>query len=157
MADSVNRGSHKFTRIKHKAGLVVFPDAAEIDQEFLEGWIERRRAFGVGDDTGNTDRRLKTVEDYTIGQNTRTQFRALNLIIEAHCRGTANIDDTLDTIAEEVEEAMVTDISRGGNAKDTKLVSTEVDFDTASQKTGLMRLTYLISYNTIENAVQTGV
>ena len=99
----------------------------------------------------------ETVEDYTLGQNTRTQFRALNLIIEAHCRGTANIDDTLDTIAEEVEEAMVTDISRGGNAKDTKLVSTEVDFDTASQKTGLMRLTYLISYNTTENAVQTGV
>ena len=99
----------------------------------------------------------ETVEDYTLGQNTRTQFRALNLIIEAHCRGTANIDDTLDTIAEEVEEAMVTDISRGGHAKDTKLVATEVDFDTASQKTGLMRLTYLISYNTTENAVQAGV
>ena len=99
----------------------------------------------------------ETVEDYTIWQNTRTQLRSLNLIIEAHCRGTANIDDTLDTIAEEVEEAMVTDISRGGNAKDTKLVSTEVDFDTASQKTGLMRLTYLISYNTVENAVQAGV
>ena len=99
----------------------------------------------------------ETVEDYTLGQNTRTQFRALNLIIEAHCRGTANIDDTLDTIAEEVEEAMVTDITRGGNAKDTKLVSTEVEFDTASQKTGLMRLTYLISYSTVENAVQTGV
>jgi len=99
----------------------------------------------------------ETVEDYTLGQNTRTQFRALNLIIEAHCRGTANIDDTFDTIAEEVEEAMVTDISRGGNAKDTKLVSTEVDFDTASQKTGLMRLTYLINYNTVENAVQAGV
>ena len=99
----------------------------------------------------------ETVEDYTIGQNTRTQLRSLNLIIEAHCRGTANIDDTLDTIAEEVEEAMVADITRGGNAKDTKLVSTEVDFDTASQKTGLMRLTYLITYNTVENAVQAGV
>ena len=99
----------------------------------------------------------ETVEDYTIGQNTRTQHRSLNLIIEAHCRGTANIDDTLDTIAEEVEEAMVTDITRGGNAKDTKLVSTEIEFDTASQKTGLMRLTYLISYNTVENAVQAGV
>ena len=99
----------------------------------------------------------ETVEDYTLGQNTRTQFRALNLIIEAHCRGTANIDDTLDTIAEEVEEAMVTDVTRAGNAKDTKLVSTEIEFDTASQKTGLMRLTYLISYSTVENAVQTGV
>ncbi len=41
--------------------------------------------------------------------------------------------------------------------EDTKLVSTEVEFDTASQKTGLMRLTYLISYSTVENAVQTGV
>ena len=99
----------------------------------------------------------ESIEDYTLGKNTRTQQRSLNLIIEAHCRGTANIDDTLDTIAEEVEEAMVTDITRGGNAKDTKLVSTEIEFDTASQKTGLMRLTYLINYNTIENAVQTGV
>ena len=52
---------------------------------------------------------------------------------------------------------MVTDVTRGGNAKDTKLVATEIEFDTASQKTGLMRLTYLIHYNTIENAVQTGV
>ena len=40
---------------------------------------------------------------------------------------------------------------------DTLLVSTDIEFDTASQKTGLMRLTYLISYNTVENAVQTGV
>ena len=99
----------------------------------------------------------ETIEDYTLGKNTRTQQRALNLIIEAHCRGTANIDDTLDTIAEEVEEAMVSDVTRGGHAKDTKLVATEIEFDTASQKTGLMRLTYLIHYNTIENAVQTGV
>jgi len=99
----------------------------------------------------------ESIEDYTLGRNTRTQQRALNLIIEAHCRGTANIDDTLDTIAEEVEEAMVADVTRGGNAKDTKLVSTEIEFDTASQKTGLMRLTYLIHYNTVENAVQAGV
>ena len=99
----------------------------------------------------------ESIEDYTLGRNTRTQQRSLNLIIEAHCRGTANIDDTLDTIAEEVEEAMVADVTRGGNAKDTKLVSTEIEFDTASQKTGLMRLTYLIHYNTVENAVQAGV
>ena len=103
--------------------------------------------------TGN----LPALIVYTLGKNTRTQQRALNLIIEAHCRGTANIDDTLDTIAEEVEEAMVSDLTRGGNAKDTKLVATVIEFDTASQKTGLMRLTYLINYNTVENAVQAGV
>ena len=75
-----------------------------------------------------------------------------------------NLPDTIaaareqaETESEEVEEAMVSDVTRGGLAKDTKLVATEIEFDTASQKTGLMRLTYLIHYNTIENAVQTGV
>jgi hypothetical protein len=61
----------------------------------------------------------ESIEDYTLGRNTRTQQRSLNL--------------------------------------DTKLVATEIEFDTASQKTGLMRLTYLINYNTVENAVQAGV
>ena len=65
---SANRGGYKFTRIKHKAGLVVFPDAAEIDQDFLEGWIERRSAF-VGNLEGKTDRRLKTAEEFTIDED----------------------------------------------------------------------------------------
>ena len=51
---------------------------------------------------------------------------------------------------------MCVDPSRGGNAKDTKLVNTEYEFDTGSQKTGLARFTYAITYATKENAVQTG-
>tara|TARA_B100000214_G_scaffold306539_1_gene237605 strand:+ start:659 stop:1102 length:444 start_codon:yes stop_codon:yes gene_type:complete len=99
----------------------------------------------------------ESVENYTLGAGSRSMERTLNVTIEAHCRGTSNIDDTLDTIAEEVEEAMCTDVSRGGNANDTKLQLTEYEFDAGSQKTGMARFTYAISYATKENAVQTGI
>jgi hypothetical protein len=99
----------------------------------------------------------ETVDEYSLGAGTRSMIRTLSVVIEAHCRGTANLDDTLDTIAEEVEEAMCSDVTRGGNANDTKLLSTEYEFDSGSQKTGLARFTYAISYATKENAVQTGI
>jgi len=98
----------------------------------------------------------ESIEEYTLGTSTRTQIRILQVIIEAHAQGTSDIDDTLDTISEEIEEAMCVDPSRGGNAKDTKLINTEYEFDTGSQKTGLARFTYAITYATKENAVQTG-
>ena len=87
----------------------------------------------------------------------RSQHRQLQVIIEAHIKGTADIDDTIDTISEEVEEAMVSDVTRGGHAKDTRLQSTEIEFEEATSKVGLCRFTYVIDYVTVENAVQTGV
>ena len=96
------------------------------------------------------------ISEYSL-RNPRTQFRQLQVVIEAHIKGTTNIDDTIDTIAEEVEEAMVSDITRGGHAKDTRLQSTEIEFEEATSKVGLGRFTYVIDYATVENAVQTGV
>jgi len=87
----------------------------------------------------------------------RTQYRSMQVMIEGHVKGTANIDDLIDTISEEVEEAMVSDVTRGGNAKDTRLLSTEIEFEEATSKVGLVRFTYVIDYVTVENAVQTGV
>jgi|DEB0MinimDraft_10_1074344.scaffolds.fasta_scaffold180643_2 hypothetical protein len=97
------------------------------------------------------------VVEYTITSSSRTQHRQLTCIIEGHIKATANIDDTIDTISEEVEEAMSTDRTRGGNAKDTRLQTTEIEFEEATQKVGLVRFTYIVDYVTIENAVQTGV
>ena len=96
------------------------------------------------------------ISEYSL-RNPRTQFRQLQVVIEAHIKGTSNIDDTIDTIAEGVEEAMVSDITRGGHAKDTRLQSTEIEFEEATSKVGLGRFTYVIDYATVENAVQTGV
>lgn len=96
------------------------------------------------------------VVEYTITSSSRTQHRQLTCVIEGHIKATANIDDTIDTISEEVEEAMATDRTRGGNAKDTKLQTTEIEFEEATQKVGLVRFTYIVDYVTVENAVQTG-
>ena len=96
------------------------------------------------------------VVEYTITSSSRTQHRQLTCIIEGHIKATANIDDTIDTISEEIEEAMATDRTRGGNAKDTKLQTTEIEFEEATQKVGLVRFTYIVDYVTLENAVQTG-
>ena len=51
---------------------------------------------------------------------------------------------------------METDRTRGVNAKDTKLQTTEIEFEEATQKVGLVRFTYIVDYVTVENAVQTG-
>ena len=48
-------------------------------------------------------------------------------MIEGFAKATTNIDETLDTIAKEVEVAMATDLTRGGHAKDTFITNTEYD------------------------------
>ena len=53
---------------KHPSGLVIFDGAAEIDQDFLDGWIERRSEITAGL-TGKNDRRVKNIEDYTIDED----------------------------------------------------------------------------------------
>ena len=51
----------------------------------------------------------------------RTQMRVnLRSVLRAYVKGTANLDNTLDTIAVEVEEALQTDLTRGGRAKTHK-------------------------------------
>ena len=54
--------------IQHPAGVVVFPGVVEIDQEFLSAWVERRSA-SIGDNTGYTDRRIKTVDGAKIDKD----------------------------------------------------------------------------------------
>lgn len=62
-----------------------------------------------------------------MGGSAHGMAREVDIVIEAYVRGTANYDNTLDTICVEVEEAVATDLTRGGNAKDTLLESTEFE------------------------------
>ena len=88
----------------------------------------------------------------------RTKSRTLELVVEGYVSGTANLDNTLDTIAVEVEEALVADVTRGGLAKDTQLISTETELIGEGEKVaGLIRLTFEIMYSTRENDVETAV
>lgn len=55
--------------------------------------------------------------------------RNLTVTVEAYVRAAINSDDTLDTITAEVEAALATDITRGGNARDTMITGVDIDFN----------------------------
>jgi len=59
----------------------------------------------------------------------RTQIRRLTVSIEGVVRAVDNYDDTLDSICQEVEEALTADLSRNGLAKDTLITSFEAQFN----------------------------
>jgi len=96
--------------------------------------------------------------EYATLTQSRTQIRELEVIVEAYVKGTANIDDTLDTIAVEVEEALASDVTRNSNAKDTRVTSVDIDFNgDAEQSVGVARFTVAVDYVTVEGDVETAV
>ena len=58
----------------------------------------------------------------------RTQIRTLTVNVEIYVRGLTGYDNTLDQIALEIEEALYTDLTRGGYAKDTRVTGFEAEF-----------------------------
>lgn len=102
-----------------------------------------------------TNAETSTNETVTIP---RTKSRTLEMVVECYVSGTANLDNTLDTIAVEVEEALTADVTLGGLAKDTQLTTTEIELVGEGESVaGLIRLTFEIMYSTLENDVETAV
>lgn len=86
----------------------------------------------------------------------RTQLRTLEVVVEAYVKGTSAIDDTLDTISVEVEEALYADLTRGGYAKDTQVTDFEADYAAeGEQSVGMGRFTITVTYATVENDIET--
>ena len=83
---------------------------------------------------------------------TRGMERSCDIIIEAFVRAVSNYDNTMDTISAEIEAAMATDVTRGGNAKDTVLVRSEFELsDEGDRPLAMVRLTYSVLYRTAIN------
>jgi hypothetical protein len=102
-----------------------------------------------------TNSEISSYETLTIP---RTRSRTLELMVEGYVSGTANLDNTLDTIAVEVEEAMETDVTRGGLAKDTQLTATEMELVGEGEKVaGVIRMTFEIMYFTREDDAEIAV
>jgi len=84
----------------------------------------------------------------------RGLVRVLEISVEAYVEGSTS-DDVLDTICAEIEAAVAVDITRGGKARDTILVSFEADFADGERPLVVGRLTYQVTYSTAEtNATQ---
>ena len=96
----------------------------------------------------------ETIEAQTI-KPPRGLIRSLEVSVEAYVES-ATADDVLDTIAAEVEAAMTTDLTRGGNAKDTRLVSFEADFAGDGERPVVVgRFIFEIVYSTQETDAET--
>ena len=95
-----------------------------------------------------------SVED--VGVDTMTGTRGLDrrcdVIIEAFVRAASNYDNTLDTICSEIEAGVSTDVTRGGNAKDTVLTRSEFEYsEEGDRPMAMARLTYSVQYRTAIN------
>ena len=122
--------------------------------------VFQTRLFSLGED------KLPALCIYTSSEETeygsitlpRTQIRTLDITVEAYVKGTSAIDDTLDTIAVEVEEALQTDVTRGGYAKKTDIVSFTTEYNgEGEQSVGIGGFTIRVTYVTIENDIENAV
>ena len=83
--------------------------------------------------------------------------RDLEVMIEGYAKaiGVNTLDDVLDLISLEVEEALAVDITLGGLAKNTLLDSTEIDMvGDGEVPVGVIRLTFLVRYVTTNDDVE---
>ena len=75
--------------------------------------------------------------------------RNLEIQVEGFAKATANVDETLDTIAKEVEVAMETDLTRGGHSTETWLTNTEYELENiGNQQLGVIKMTFNVHYIT---------
>lgn len=97
-------------------------------------------------------------EPDTLGQSSRGMMRQLTAVIEGYMKGTANVDDTADQIALEVEESIATDPTFSGLSKDAFLSTTDVLFNAdGEQVAAVVRLTFSIVYRTTAGDVETAI
>ena len=83
--------------------------------------------------------------------------RSLELIVEGLAAGTTTVEDTLDTIAKEVEAALGNS-TLGGLVKDLFLIGSVVEVSGEGKKqTGAIKMTWNAFYRTIENAADAAV
>lgn len=85
--------------------------------------------------------------------------RESTIVVEGIARATSQIEDTLDTIAEEVETAVAgaAGITTAG-AKDVLLIGTEIELDgDGDNQHGMVRLTYQVLYHTTKAAPGTAL
>lgn len=86
----------------------------------------------------------------------RSISRVLEIGVEAYVKAISNYDNTLDTIAVEVEEAIASDVTFSNLAKDTQVTSFDADFSgDGEQPVAIGRFTVEVIYRTLENDVET--
>lgn len=85
----------------------------------------------------------------------RTQIRTLSINIDGYATATSNLDDSLDQISLEVEEAIAGDVRINNLAKQAQVTAVEVDYSEEGEKPiGMIRITIEVEYVAIENDLE---
>jgi len=103
-----------------------------------------------------TEAKLPAITVYTGGEaselNTmglKTLSRTLSVSVDVYARATQTLDDDLDAICVQVENAIAAQYTLNGLSKNTVLSSTDIDFSgDAEQPVGVARLTFDVLYHT---------
>jgi len=92
----------------------------------------------------------------SMGRNRRLE-RELDVVVEVYAQGTDTIDDSLDAICVEVEEAI--GAATLTNAKDIYLTATDIEVEggEGDKVVGAARLTYRAIYRTSPGDVETAL
>lgn len=86
----------------------------------------------------------------------RTMQRQVQLVIEIYAKASNNVDETIDNLAAEIEQLLGGDPTIGGKAKDSMLVTTEIQFSDEGEKPiAIGILSYAVHYAVKENTPQT--
>jgi len=96
----------------------------------------------------------ETSQIITIGS--KTLQRTASISVDIYARATSNLDNDLDAICVEVEEALAADFKLSGLAKSIVLSGTDIDYSGESeQPVGTARLNFDVVYNTLIGDVET--
>lgn len=103
-----------------------------------------------------TEAKLPAITVYAGGEaselNTmglKTLSRTLSVSVDVYARATQTLDDDLDAICVQVENAIAAQYTLNGLSKNTVLSSTDIDFSgDAEQPVGVARLTFDVLYHT---------
>jgi len=80
--------------------------------------------------------------------------KVLSLVVEGYVKANTNFDDTIDTICEEVEEALFTDRLINDLALDSFLVNTDISYNAEGDNPlGIVVMTFQITYHHTEGSI----
>ena len=95
----------------------------------------------------------EATEYLTMGRP-RSQERTLTLKVEIYAKSTTSLDNLIDDIALEIENALYIDPTRGGIATDTMIMNFDSDFSgDGDSPVGVGMLDVIVKYNCVENAL----
>ena len=111
----------------------------------------------------NEESKLPCLNVFTLSEaveldSVKSTIRSLELVVEGFASANSNIENTLDTIATEVEEALGSDTSLSNTCQSHNITNTEITLSNeGSLPIGVVRLVFNVIYRTTQADVETQI